>query len=691
MRRARGSWSWWRRQDVRYPRGYRPQRRSPYGARLGAVLLVALLIFGALLGRLVQLQVVDGDDMQQQAQRINSRDVSAPAPRGRILAADGTPLVTNGSISVLTLDPTVLADSDDGGVALLNRVSSLVGGDPQEMKRRTMPCGSKGAPPSPVCFAGSAVEPIPILRGVDMRKALTLLERPEDFPGIGVQQVPVREFPAPRGVNAAQTIGYLGSTGAEDLERNSALTANDVIGRSGLEYQYDDVLRGEPGITRLAVDARGLPVRTVSSSEPTPGRDLLTSIDLRVQAAAEKALDKQVSALRAKKSPVTGAAAVVLDASDGSVVAMASNPTYDPAVWNGGIRPADYARLTDPKAKQPMLNRVVGQLQPPASTFKAISLPGALASGIDPKGSYQCSSSVTIGGRTFTNFESVAFGTIDLPKVLEVSCDTVFYRWAHAEWRSEGGSSAPTSTANPFVDAARTFGLGRRTGVDLPGESAGRIPDRAWKKEYWEQTRTQTCRRAKSGYPDVKDKTQRAYFTQLAKENCAHGYQWLPGDAVNFSIGQGDVLTTPLQIANAYAAIANGGTLWAPRVVSATRAADGSGVRKIAPKKEGELALSADARRILTQGLRDVVTGPQGTGRAAFAGFPDDYPISGKTGTAEVYGKDATAWFASYGPKLRDGRQYVVAVMIEQGGTGATAAAPVARSIWDTLYTVRGD
>lgn len=677
----------WRRDSIEYPRGYRANVAAPYTARIWAILIITVLVLGVLAGRLFQLQVVDGPAMKQAAQRINTRTVDAPATRGRILAADGTPLVTNGSTWVLTMDPTTLAESRDGGRAVLTRVQRLIGGDVEEMLGRTKACGTKDAPPAPVCFSGSPVEPIPVLSNVDPGLSMTLLERPEDFPGLAVRQQQVRRFPAPAAVNAAQVIGYLGRTNAADLQRDSSLNAADLLGRSGLESSYDKVLRGTSGRTVLAVDARGLPVRTVSTTPAVGGQDVLTHLDVPVQRAAESALAETIGRLRTAKRPVTGGAAVVLDASSGAVVAMASNPTYDPLVWTGGITAAEYRKLSDPKAHSPLTNRVIGTLQPPASTFKVVTMPAAIASGADPKGRYECSSQVTVGSRVFKNYESAAFGAIDMPAALQVSCDTVFYRWAFARWISEGGLKGDVSKTGPYSQMAKQFGFGRRTGIDLPGEVAGNVPSRAWKLERWNTTKASMCRRAKSGYPEVSDTKQAEYFKQLAQENCSYGYQWQAGDAVNLSIGQGDMLVSPLQLAVGYAAVANGGTLWQPQVAAATRTSDGSSVSRISPVANGRLVLSADAQTVLTDGLRRVVTEPTGTAHPAFVDFPDDYPISGKTGTGEVYGKDATAWFASYGPKTRSGKQYVVVVMIEQGGLAARAAVPAARQIWDVLRT----
>ena len=655
-----------------------------------------MLLLGTLLGRLGQLQLADGDAMRSQAQSINTREVSIPAVRGRILDAQGKVLVTNTSTQVLTIDPTVLADSGDDGKALIRRAAKLLGADPKQMIARTRTCGTAGALRTPLCFSGSAVQPRPILNDVSPAKAIALLERPEDFSGLAISSVAARSYPAPDGVNLAQVLGYLGSTNAADLKANANLSADDLIGRAGLEKEYDSQLRGSDGASVLAVDARGLPTRLVRRIAPTAGEDVTTHLDARVQARAESALAAQIKALRKGGKdgkdgvPAVGGASVVMDASSGAIVAAASYPTYNPDVWTGGISSADYAALSRSSAHDPLLNRVVGQVQPPASTFKGVTLPAAISSGADPDEKYDCSSSYQVGGRSFTNFESESYGSIDMTKALEVSCDTVFYRWAYAAWKAQGGLNAATTVADPFTSTAASFGIGRRTGVDLPGEQAGLLPTRAWKVANWKATRTQLCRRAKTGYPEVKDKTQAAYLKQVAQENCKDGYLYQPGDAVNFAIGQGSTQVTPLRMAVVYAAIANGGTLWTPHVVASVGSA---GSRQlVAAKAAGVVRLPAETRKVELAGLRDVVSQPQGTAYQVFRGFDlKDYPISGKTGTAEVQGKQPTGWFVSYGPKQSDGHQYVVVTMIEQAGTGADAAAPVARKIWDLLRTLQTD
>ena len=234
-------------------------------------------------------------------------------------------------------------------------------------------------------------------------------------------------------------------------------------------------------------------------------------------------------------------------------------------------------------------------------------MPAAVNAGAKLTGTYDCSPNVSIGGRLFNNFESRGYGLIDLHRALVVSCDTVFYRLAYAAWLAQGGLAAPVTAPDPFVAMAKAFGLGRRTGIDMPGEAAGRVPDRAWKEEYWLATRDATCKRARTGYPDVArtDRARAAYLLRLATENCSAGYQYRAGDAVNFSIGQGDTAVTLLQMAGVYAAIANGGTLWQPQVAAAFRAPDGA-TTTIAPKRVGTVPLRRDVLAYVRAALGDV-------------------------------------------------------------------------------------
>ncbi|CAN5880480.1 penicillin-binding protein 2 [soil metagenome] len=670
---------------IRVPRPPATPARVRRGRSVGAVwglLLVVGCLLGLLVGRLGQLQVLEHEELAVQAVEVSTRDVSQPAIRGRILAADGTVLAGNVPTAVVTIDPTTVLEAPDEGRALVESVAQALDLQVERLWGRTRLCGTAGAPPAPSCFSGSPYQPIPIAYDVDPVAALALLEQPEDFPGIEVQSVAVRTYPAAQEINAAHLLGYLGRPTQAEVEGREGLGAQDLIGRTGLEQTYDDRLRGSSGRTTVTVDPRGAVTGRLGHTDPVAGQDVRTHIDPQVQAAAEQVLADTVAASRADDLPADSAAAVVLDVRSGGVVAAASWPTYDPSIWTTGVTQAQFDELTDPASGEPLLNRVVGETFPPASTFKVVSLPAALSHGVDPDAEYDCPASVRIGDREFTNYESSAYGDIDVERVIEVSCDTVFYRWAFQEWQDLGGLEQDADLRDPYVLLAQDFGLGRVSGVDLPGEATGLVPGREWKRDYWEATRVESCARVESGYPEVADQERREFLEQLAQESCTDGWQYRAGDAVNFSIGQGDVSATPLQMAVAYAAIANGGTRWQPQVAAEIRTQAGEPVETIAPIEAGFVDLDPEALEIVRSGLEGVNT--DGTGAAAFAGFDlAGYPVAGKTGSAESFGRRSTAWYASYGPVPDP--QYAVVVVVEQGGIGGEVAAPAARQIWEVL------
>ncbi|MEO6021352.1 MAG: penicillin-binding protein 2 [Knoellia sp.] len=663
--------------------GLRPRDGSGHQGRFLSVAVVVGLLFVALFGRLGQVQLTDHADYTAAAAQLNTREIIVPAVRGRILDRTGKPLADNTSVTVVTLERRVVAESDDGARDLLTRVAGTLKRPVDELLARTHLCGEAGAPPAPACWAGSPQVPIPIASAVDPQRALSLVERPDLYPGVAVEALPVRSYPAPLGVNAAHLLGYLGrATDKEVTAPDSVVTADDLVGRAGLEQQYDTALRGTPGRTVVSIDPRGLVTGVVSRVDPVPGRDLVTSIDAAVQVAAEKALASQMAAARKRGLPADSGGAVVLDVTTGQVVASASAPTYDPNVWTGGISGRQYAALTAPTAGTPLLSRVTGTALAPASTMKALSVPAAVAAGNSLTGTYECGSSYRIGNRAFQNFESRGYGPITFHKAIEVSCDTVFYDVAYRSWLALGGLRG-ADAQDPFITTVQDFGLGKRTGIDLPGESAGRIPDRDWKRQVWNETEDETCARAKSGYPEVRkdDPSRAAYLQALAKENCTSGAQFRAGDAANFAIGQGDVATTPLQMGVAYAAIASGGVVRTPRV--GVKIVDPvSGVTQAIPAGPSRrAALPKDVAAYVQNALRAVVV--SGTGEQTFAGMATDWPVSGKTGTAEVFGKSDTSWFESYAPSNKP--RYAVSVAVSQGGHGSDTAAPISRSIHEAL------
>ncbi|MGH8970028.1 MAG: penicillin-binding transpeptidase domain-containing protein, partial [Actinomycetes bacterium] len=480
----------------------------------------------------------------------------------------------------------------------------------------------------------------------------------------------------------------------------TVLKRTDLIGRAGLERQYDADLRGVPGVKTLAVDHQGGVAGTLSETQPTPGNHLVTTIDADLQAEAEKQLRAAIKRARtqgdinkgyATKLKADSGAIVVMDVKTGGIVAMASYPSYDPNIWVGGITPKDYKSITSKKRNYPNQSRATQGEFAPASTFKAVTLPAAVKAGYSVHNAYNCPSSYSIGGTPKRNYESQGYGVISMLRAIQVSCDTVFYKFAYETWLRQGGLRPKKGTKDPFTEMAKGFGLGRPTGIDLPSESDGRIADRAWKQAYWKATKDFYCDKAKTGYPEVKrkDPARAAYLLQLSKENCVDGWAYRGGDAANFAIGQGDTTTTPLQMARVYAAVANGGTLVTPHIGRAVMTPEGDLVRKIAPKPAGKVPASAATLKWLRMALRSVTEVGTGAGPFSRAGFPlGALPVASKTGTGEVYGKQTTSWFNSYAPAGKP--QYAVVMTVSQGGTGSGTSGPSVAELYKKVFGIKG-
>jgi penicillin-binding protein 2 len=366
---------------------------------------------------------------------------------------------------------------------------------------------------------------------------------------------------------------------------------------------------------------------------------------------------------------------------------MASYPTYDPTIWQKGLTVKQAEDLFSEAKGVPALSRPLQGLFAPASTFKAISVVAAADAGYSLNASYNCPAFVEIGTRTFKNFGSVGAGRIPLDLGLAISCDSLWYQMAYDEWVRDGGLKPKSSPSDYFFKAAKAFSVGILTGIDLPSELKGRLPDRQWKQNWFEQN--------KDFYCNYKDKAKKAdltpYLIEIARENCLDGNKIRAGDAVNFSIGQGDTLVTPLRLAQIYAAIANDGVYYKPQVARAIVDADGKIVKEFKPEIADTIKIEQSTWDFLHRGLRMVVT--KGTAAGVFAGFPVE--VSGKTGTAQVFGrnpngspKDDTSWFAAYGPT--DDPQYAVVMMVSQGGFGASTSGLGVRNIFETLFGVTG-
>ena len=651
------------------------------------VLICSLLI--ALFGRLFYLQVAAGPKYRDAALSIQSRDVVTPATRGLIVDSSGVPLALNRVGIAVTVDRTKIDLQPDKGVAVLQALAKLLKLDYADIYQRTRLCGElpKGAKSG--CWTGSRFQPIPITKEADPEIALKIVERSDEYPGVSATPVSIRNYPGNAGVNAAHMLGYIGPLTENDLAGGNGRSyyRSESIGKAGLEIQYDEYLRGVPGIKTVIVDRKEAVTRTSQNSKPVGGDHLVTSIDARVQASVESALADAVRRARALGYPSDGAAAVVMDVTNGQILALASYPTYDPNSYERGLTVAEATNLYSAQAGVPALSRALQGVFAPASTFKAVSVVAAANAGYNLNASYDCPSQVEVGTRAFQNFESKAQGRISLKKAIAVSCDTIWYRIAFDEWLRDGGLKPKSDANDYFYNAAKGFQVGIKTGIDLPSESSGRLADREWRKDWYAQNKDFYC-----NYKTRATKSQQtAFLIQLAYENCLDGDKIRAGDAVNFSIGQGDTVITPVKLAQMYAAIANGGTIWKPTIAKAIVKTDGTVVKAIEKEKLGSLPADKKTIRFLQSALREVVV--SGTGTGVFSGFP--IQISGKTGTAQVFGRNPngsekadTSWFASYGPTEKP--RFAVVMMVSQGGFGASTSGVGVRKIYETLFGVKG-
>jgi penicillin-binding protein 2 len=666
------------------------------------VLVVSILL--TLLGRLGYLQVAQGDHFRKAASSNRVRQIITPAARGQILDDRGLPLVSNRTDLVVSVTRSIVRSQKDRGAVVLNRLSRVVGIPADQIALLITPCGErikKGViARSPNCWNGSPLQPVPIksYRADDpaqVRPVLAIEEHAEDFPGISATYAAVREYP--QGPVAAHVLGYLGPLSKEEADKPKykGRPSGSVIGRSGVEAVYDDQLRGVNGVEKLQVDLNSTVTGNLGTVPPKAGDNLVLSLDAGVQRAAEQALADGMAAARnrfdknrQKHFLAPKGTAIVVDVTNGQVVAMASNPSYDPSLFVPRITKRNYDILTSTPG-DPLTSAATQGLFAPGSTFKIVSTAAAVAAGNSINGYYNCPKELRLGNRTFHNFEGEQFGTIDFRTTLIKSCDTVYYQLAYDQWKHDGATVNTKSAREVFPKMARSWGFGSPTGIDLPDERKGLITDRRYKVRYWEQNKGPGPDGKGLNYcKGAKTRPKGSYLQVLDQEFCTDGYRYNAGDAALFAIGQGDVLVTPLQLTMAYAALANGGTVLEPRLAKGFLSADGRTYSVQKPVVKGRLPVSQGVLDYIRSALTGV---PQqgGTAHSAFAGFPlGQVPVAGKTGTADVLGKSPTSWFASFAPANKP--RYAVVVMVTEAGTGGTTAAPVARRIYDAMYGFRG-
>jgi penicillin-binding protein 2 len=606
----------------------RPALTPQLAIRVAIIGGIALVAFAVIFFRLWYLQVLSGDKYLAEANNNRVREIKVQAPRGEIVDRDGRVLVDNRTGLAVEVTPDKLPRRGERREELFKRLGRVLA-IPAKRIDRQVARQFKALP-----FSTAIVK-----QDVPLQIVSYLLEHQKDFPGVTVERVFLRSYPYHQ--IGAHLFGTVGEVTREQLkeERYRGVHMGDRVGQSGIEYQYDRFLRGRNGASRVQVDALGNLKGELAIRQPQQGRQLRLSVDLDVQKAGQQAL-----------AGGTGRGAfVVMNVRNGEVVALGSQPSFDPNVFSKVIRRSDYKRLTDPLNGAPLSNRAIQGLYPTGSTFKLITATASLEGGLITPDTVQFDGgSLQVGGVTFRNAGGAGHGALALRRALTVSSDVFFYRL---------GLEANGAGDGLVIQRwAHKLGVGRKTEVDLPGEAPGLIPTPRWR-----------------------DRLFKKHLTDRP---------WTPGDNINLSVGQGDLQTNPLQLAVAYATIANGGRVLAPRLGLRIEDTSGRALQELQATAARKLNVKPEFRQAILEGLRGAASAPGGTSTKVFQGFP--IPVAGKTGTAEKgAGRADQSWYVALAPY--PSIKYVVAVTDEAGGFGAETAAPMARNILAALFDVKGD
>jgi penicillin-binding protein 2 len=625
-------------------------------AILGGVLLA---VFAALFLRLWALQVLAGSKYVDQAQANSYRSVQVQAPRGLILDRNGHPLVTNHPATSIQLWPADLPKVYTERYAVLKRLAHVTRVPLYEIARGIKQ--RRGDPLTPVTVRESASGPM----------VAYLAEHGSAFPGVKIGKSYERHYPYHD--LAAQVLGYVGSITQRQLSSlGKGYDLNDELGQSGIESAYDSYLRGVAGDARLRVDSRVRPLGEVQQTTvPKPGQTVQLTLDLKLQKAAENALAYGIRLAQADGQwAAHGGAIVAMDPSDGSILAMASSPTYKPSVYAGHVTRNALANQglttkTAPAQNYPSLNRGTMATYPPGSVFKPVTALAAMQEHIVSPYAYRpCTGSYHSPNdkahQVFKNWDPNISQQMDLPTALAYSCDTYFYQLGDAFW------SLPKDRKQPLQKWAKIFGFGSATGSDVGPEEQGLLPTISWRHNR---------------------------FTKRTDPCCWEVDRlWKPGNSIQLAIGQGDLLVTPLQMTRFYALLANGGKLVTPHVLMDVKNSNGTSVPLPPLAAPKPVSIDAEALRVVRQGLWEGTHLPFGTSYPIFGTFP--VSVAGKTGTAEkvisvpgYVGLKDQSWWCGYGPT--DNAKLAVCVVIENGGHGGTAAAPAAAQVFASYFHVK--
>ncbi len=608
--------------------------------RFKIVIYFIMGILIAILLRLYFLQIISGEIYAEMVSESITRTTEVAAPRGNIYDRNGKLLVKSIPVYAVAVQPHILIE-DEEAIELLQDYLDMPA---IEIKERIEEADI------------SYLERVILKAGLDKPAVIKIKESINMLPGVEIVDIYLRKYDY--GVLASHIFGYTGEIDEEALKSESygpEYSAGDQIGLTGLEKEYENILRGEKGEKVYEVDPAGRPVKIVEEKTPVSGNNLYLTIDIELQKVTEEALYSGIMEVRKKTLDDTeehynapAGAVVVLDTRNGEVLSMASFPTYDPEVFSGGISDKDWVYLNDPENYFPLNNRAVMSYAP-GSIFKVVTAYAGLYEEII--GEY---STITCRGTWYglgndfpkSCWKKSGHGSLNIRGGIKNSCDIFFYEVGYGLFLKRD------NIEELLQKHSKNFGLGSKTGIDLPFEDEGVVPDREWKAEYFADSVEYTV--------------------------------WFPGDTVNMAIGQGDILVTPLQMAVVYSTVANRGIQYEPHIVKDVKDSHGNPYPAGVIESYKDIELNDYYIDIMEDGF-EMVTSPGGTAANAFRDFPtDQIPIAGKTGTAEVYGRQDFAWFASYGPIGNP--EYVIIVMLEEAGGGGSNAAPIAEQIYRYLF-----
>lgn len=594
-------------------------RRTRMGLRIAVLGGLAVALFGVLFFRLWNLQILDGEKYLAEAKNNRTREFKVIAPRGDILDREGNVIVDNRTSLALQLNTTKLPADTAEEKDELTRLGRLTHMSLPKV-RKTIREGEEVA-------AGA---PVTLRQDVGFYLVAYIEEHQREFPGVSVQRVFVRHYP--HGTLAAHVLGSVGEVDEEELKEPAYknLEPGDEIGKGGVESTYDQFLRGEPGLTRIQVNALGQPTPggQLVSQAPTPGESLKLTISQPVQEAGEAALASQ---------GLPGAF-ITMNVDNGQILGLGSFPTFEPSEL---IPPMTQAQVNALYRNElaPLANRATEGLYPTGSTFKIITALAALENGvITPNTTINDPGQLCVG-ECFKNAEGAAYGPLTLVPALQVSDDVFFYTLGLKMWDT-----------NELQEWAHKLGIGRPTGIDIPVNTNGLLPSKHWRDQLFKEGETER--------------------------------PWSAGDNIQLATGQGDLQTNPLQMAVAYAALGNGGKIVTPHLGMEIQDAAGRVLKEFDPPSQRKIQIDPGWRSVILEGLHEAAQVSGGTSASVFGSFP--IPVAGKTGTAERPGHADQSWYCILAPYPNP--RIVTVVTIEEGGFGAQAAAPAAHTILEAYF-----